>query len=56
MTLPIIGSWEIDPYKIKKIVSGKKKWWKEKWQSAAQQIAIKAYTAKFLQNKALLEI
>ena len=29
---------------------------KEKWQSAAKQIAIKANTAMFSQNKALLEI
>ena len=28
---------------------------KEKWQSAVQQIAVKANTAKFLKNKVLLQ-
>ena len=47
---------EIDPYKIKLIGSRIKNYQKEKWQSAAKQIAIKANSAKFFQNKALLEI
>ena len=47
---------ETDPYKIKQIGSRIKNYVKEKWQSAAKQIAIKANTAMFSQNKALLEI
>ena len=48
---------EIDPYKIKQIGSRiKKNDQKEKWQSAAKHITIKVTTAKFLQNKVLLEV
>ena len=47
---------ETDPYKIKQTGSSIKNYQKEKWQSAAKQIAIKGNTAKFLPNKALLEL
>ena len=47
---------ETDPYKIKEIVSRIKNYPKEKLQSAAKHIAIKANTAKFFQSKAFLEI
>ena len=47
---------EMDPYKIKQIGSRIKNYQKEKWQSDCQQTAIKANTAKFFKNKALLEI
>ena len=55
LTLPIIMK-EIDPYKFKEIASRMKNYQKEKWQSGARQIIIKAFTLKFLQNKALLAI
>ena len=52
---PFIGIMkENDPYIIKQIGSRIKSYLKEKWQSVAKQIAVKANTAKFLQNKALL--
>ena len=47
---------ETDPHKIKQISSRIKNYWKDKWQSAAKEIAIKANSAKFLWNKTLLEI